>query len=110
MKRGRNSLSKTKYKEFMRATASIFDVHLTQCATKEVLDHVHTLVLGALCEITRFNPDACTYDKERMDRIKEQTGKTSYELFAKKYNETNKEEVNRKTAERVRRHRAAKLE
>jgi hypothetical protein len=60
-----------------------------------------------LCEVLKFDPNKTTYHKERIERVKQETGKTYYEMFNKKYYEKNKEELDRKNVERTRKRRAS---
>ena len=69
-------------------------------------------ILAMLCDIVKFDVTLSSYDKKKMELLREQTGKTTYELGdRKKYYERNKESLDKKQAEYMRKRRAAaKLE
>lgn len=43
-----------------------------------------------MCNVLQFEPNASSYNKDRVQKIMAETGKTSYELFGKKSYEKNK--------------------
>lgn len=104
-KKGVNSITKSKYKLFESEVGKI----IAQCLP-DVPEHAQettkTRVLTALCDITKFDPDILTYDKQKVARLREQTGKTTYELFYKKYYNNHKDEIDKKNAEHTRMRRA----
>lgn len=105
VRRGRNTMSKQKYKEFGDAVASI--LLASENTAESAIEDTKALILTALCQITQFDPHASTYDKEMVTRRREKTGKTTYELFKKKYYDEHQEAVNAKNAEAARLRRAA---
>lgn len=94
-------LSKTKYKTFSAELEKF--AHEKDDFSEE---HVK-FVLNLLCTVCNFDPSKSTYDKARVQRMKEETGKSYYELFNKKFYDKNKEELDRKNTERTRLRRAA---
>jgi hypothetical protein len=97
-KRANVTLSKTKYKAFSEALNNMFVEK--QVISADVKDNILTL----LCDIFKFDPNMSSYDRARMDRIKLETGKSTYN---RKYYETHKEDLDRKNTEQIRLRRAA---
>ena len=78
-------------------------------AHQECVDKICTELLETLCEVVKFDPNMCTYDKTKVAKLREQTGKTTYELFQKKYYETHKTEMDKKIAEKAKKRKAKQV-
>ena len=97
--RGFNYLTKTKYKEFSEVVkTSVAEYIPDESKAAALTQHL----LEQLCAIVKMDPSLPTYDKEKIERIREETGRTTYELFGKKYYETHKEEMDRKNMVKAR--------
>lgn len=92
-------VSKTKYKVFSDGLQDIVE-------TSEKTDDV----LELFCRVFGFDPEKKAYDKERVDRIRAETGLTTYELFQKKHYEKNKAEYDRRNVEKYRKRQQLKKE
>ena len=49
-----------------------------------------------------MDPSEPTYDKEKVERIRKETGKSTYDLFGRKYYEMHKEEMDKKNLAKTR--------
>ena len=90
------TFNKTKYRQFAAFLGTVLGD-----------DTVRQTILRELCVIASFDPEAKTYDKEHVARRRAETGKTTYELFQKRYYEAHKEEIDRKIVAKTRERRAA---
>jgi hypothetical protein len=102
-KKAKSILTKTKYKNFEESLKQ----YLAENESTNV-DKMKTEILDLLCDIMKFDPALSTYDKEKIAKLREQTGKNTYELFRRKYYETHKEELDKKMAENARKARTEK--
>ena len=98
-KRGFNYLTKTKYKEFsevLRISVAEYipDEENVEALTKHILEQ--------LCSIVKMDPSEPTYDKEKVERIRKETGKSTYDIFGRKYYEMHKEEMDKKNLAKTR--------
>ena len=90
-----NSVEKT-YREFATFLSTVLGD-----------ENVRQTILQELCKIASFDPEAKKYDKELVAKRRAETGKTTYELFQKRYYETHKEDMDKKIAAKTRERRAA---
>lgn len=97
-KRSKIYLSKAKYKAFNENLDEMF------VGNGLITADVKDALLACLCDVFKFDPNKSSYDRERVERIKKETGQSTYN---KKYYENNKEEIDRKNVERTRMRRAA---
>lgn len=95
-----NRINKKRYNIFSQKLCDILG--MDQC-DKEA---IHRQILAVLCEVTKFDPTASTYVKEKVARLREKTGKSTYELFQKDYYMKNKEELDKKKVVEMRERRA----
>jgi hypothetical protein len=94
-------LSKAKFKVFCIELEKL--VLEQEGFSKEHVD----IVVNLLCTTFNFDPTKSTYNKERIERLMQETGKSRYELCNQKYYENNKIEIDKQNKERTRRRRAA---
>jgi hypothetical protein len=96
-----NTITKTKYKFLQENLAAYLkDNDSPQMAG----------ILQVVCESLMFDPQKSSYDKQKVTQKCLETGKNTYETYAQKYYEKNKEIIDQKNAERIRKIRAAKKE
>jgi hypothetical protein len=101
-KKATNYITKQKYK---RIEESI-DTYVTE----RDLQHIKDDILRIICDDLEFDPNLKSYDKDKIQKKCMETGKNTYELFARKYYEKNKEAIDKRNAERTRQMRAIKKE
>lgn len=95
-----NTITKSKYKALQQELTDKLSTKIGEDTIQEIL-HI-------MCNVLQFDPNASSYNKERMHKIMEETGKTSYELFNKKSYDQNKEVISKIVAERQRAKRSLK--
>ena len=101
-KRACNNINKSKYKLF---STELEKMILTKGSiTHENMDELLTL----LCDVMKFDPNMKRYDKEKIDRIRQETGMSTYDMFQRKHYEKNKEEMDKKNAAKSRKRNEAK--
>jgi hypothetical protein len=98
VKRGLNYITKGKYTMFDQA---VHDVLLSLQLSDDAHSNAHTNILNALCNITNFDPHTSTYNRQRVARLQEASGKSTYQLLNKAFYTNNKEHIaNRKKEKR----------
>ena len=64
-------------------------------------------VLETICNVLMFDPNACSYNKEKLIKLMKQRGLTSsYQVYGKKFYENNRETLSKNNAEKQRSKRA----
>lgn len=101
-KKAVNTINKMKYKAFCEEFEKM--VASKDGITRENMGDVFKL----LCDITKFDPNIKSYDKEKIDRIRQETGMSTYDIFQRKHYEKNKEDMDKKNAAKARKIREAK--
>lgn len=51
------------------------------------------LILEKLCQVLRFDPNASSYNRDRVASRMQETGQSSYQLYQKKHYDENKKEM-----------------
>lgn len=98
-RKAKNLLTKTKYNQIYTEMKEKYSENLGS----DIIDDIMEII----CNIVKFDPSVSGYNRERVVQLMQTTGKTSYELFEKKYYDKNREEIRKVNAERQRRRRAA---
>ena len=101
-KKAVNTINKTKYRAFCEEFEKM--VVSKNGITRENMGDVFAM----LCDITKFDPNIKSYDKEKIDRIRKETGMSTYDIFQRKHYESHKEEMDKKNAVKARKIRESK--
>lgn len=80
-KKAISSVSKTKYMLFHKR---LFEILQSFYITNVSVNDIHEQAMMSFCEIMKFDPAAKTYDKEKIARLREETGKSTYELLGQR--------------------------
>jgi len=104
-KKGYSSMTKSKYAEFDVAIRQYLNGVKYVDADKVAVD-----ILAILSDVTMFDPSISSYNKDIIEKRRQETGKTTYELLNRKYYDTHKDEIDKKNVINTRLRRAAKKE
>jgi hypothetical protein len=102
-KKGYGSITKSKYSEFDIAIRHYLNGVKDMDADKIAID-----ILAILSDVTLFDPNVSSYKKDLIEKRRQKSGKTTYELLNRKYYETHKDEMDKKIVSDTRIRRAAK--
>lgn len=97
-----NTVTKKKYK--------VLQENLAAYLKDNDAIHMTDGILKVVCDAFMFDPQKTSYDKQKVMQKCLETGKNTYEIYSQKYYVKNKEIIDQKNAERIRKVRAAKKE
>lgn len=101
-RRGCQNITKTKYRAFCTEFEQM--LFAKGSITRDNMSDVLTL----LCDVMKFDPNMKKYDKEKVDKIRQETGMSTYDMFQRKHYENNKEEMDKKNAAKAKKRREAR--
>jgi hypothetical protein len=90
-------ITKTKYKVLQESLATFLEENGSSQLTDDILQ--------IICDSFMYDPNLKCYDKERVKKKCAETGLSTYELFTRKYYEKNKESIDKKNMEAMRKRR-----
>lgn len=90
-------ITKTKYKALQES--------LTTFLEENGLPHMTDDILQIICDSFMYDPNLKCYDKDRVQKKCLETGLSTYELYTRKYYEKNKESIDKKNMEAMRKRR-----
>jgi hypothetical protein len=98
-KRGSNNINKSKYNTFCTELEKMI-------LAKGSINHENMGdFLTLLCDVMKFDPTMKKYDKAKVDRIRQETGMSTYDMFQRKHYLKNKQEMDKKNAAKARKRR-----